>query len=79
MATQINANPAIDYTTRGRPQPSSDRKETSEQDMTTDLASTNYQFRRLKDMLIADGDADEEEENFDGQKIKWKAYTLLRK
>ena len=47
--------------------------------MTTDLASTNYQFRRLKDMLIADGDADEEEENFDGQKIKWKAYTLLRK
>jgi len=30
-------------------------------------------------MLIADGDADEDDESFDGSKVKWKAYTLLRK
>jgi hypothetical protein len=50
-----------------------------DEDMTTDMGSTNYQFKRLKDMLIADGDDDDEEENYDGQKMKWKAYTLLRK
>ena len=46
---------------------------------TTDMGSSNYQFKRLKDMLIADGDCDDEEEDFDGQKMKWKAYTLLRR
>jgi hypothetical protein len=60
-ATQINPNPAVNYT-----QPAG-AAQTSDTDMTTDCASTTYQFKRLKDLLIQDGDADSSQENYDGQ------------